>query len=165
MKVFRPHFSVLLAVTAAGALLAGNAAAADLNVQIDQGRLLTFRSPVKTVFVGNPLIADVTVVDDTHVFLTGKNFGSTNLVVLSAEGAQIANEKINVFGATSNMVTVQRGGARTNYTCADGRCQQVPVPGDAQEPYENVSSQIMAREQAVRAAATGEMPEAQGEDN
>jgi hypothetical protein len=32
-------------------------------------RVLTFKTPVKTVFVGNPVIADITVIDPMHVFI------------------------------------------------------------------------------------------------
>src|SRR5689334_6167193 len=117
-------FSRFAPVAAVAAFMfAGAAHAAGLSVPMDEGRLVTFRAPVKTVFVGNPLIADVTVVDDTHVFLVGKNFGSTNLVVLNDEGVQIANERITVYGGSTNVVTLQRGPSQTTLACADGRCQ------------------------------------------
>jgi hypothetical protein len=149
MHAFRTASTAALAAL----LLNGAAAAADLNLPMDEGRLVTFRAPVKTVFVGNPLIADVTVVDDTHVFLVGKNFGSTNLVVLNEEGIQIANERVTVYGGSTNVVTLQRGPAQTTLACADGRCQAVAVPGDDAKNFEALAGQIESRETSVRGAA------------
>jgi hypothetical protein len=146
-------FRTASAAAVAALLFAGTAGAAELTLPMDQGRLITFRAPVKTVFVGNPLIADVTVVDDTHVFLVGKNFGTTNLVVLNDEGVQIANERITVFGSSTNVVTLQRGPAQTTLACADGRCQNVAVPGDDATRFEALAGQIESRETSVRAAA------------
>jgi hypothetical protein len=143
----------LAAIATAAGLAAGSAAAADLNLPMDEGRLITFRAPVKTVFVGNPLIADVTVVDDTHVFLVGKNFGSTNLVVLNDDGVQVANERITVYGGSTNVVTLQRGPSQTTLACADGRCQTVAVPGDDKDRYDAMVGQVEKREAGVRAAA------------
>ena len=64
---------------------------AEFTVPMDQVRMITFQAPISTVFVGNPQIADVTVVDSTRIFLMGKNFGTTNLVALDADGNQLSN--------------------------------------------------------------------------
>src|SRR4051812_43702803 len=153
MHVFRPTASSAVLAGIAALLVAGTAAAAELSLPMDEGRLVTFRAPVKTVFVGNPLIADVTVVDDTHVFLVGKNFGSTNLVVLNDDGVQVANERVTVYGGSTNVVTLQRGSAQSTLACADDRCQTVAVPGDESQKFDAVSGQIEKRETGARAAA------------
>ena len=50
------------AVLAAFAGLGASAAfAEDINIPMDQTQIVTFAMPVKTVFVGNPLVADVNV--------------------------------------------------------------------------------------------------------
>jgi hypothetical protein len=146
------------ALAAASAVFLGTAAfAAELTVTLDEGRMLTFRTPVKTVFVGNPLIADVTVVDEKHVFITGKHYGSTNLVVLNETGSQIANERITVHGKLSNVVTLQRGGAQTTLVCAAERCVPAPTQGDAKPLFDELSDEIEARETLSRGAAAAGM--------
>ena len=76
---------------------------------------------MKTVFVGNPVIADVTVIDAKHIFLLGKNYGTTNLVALGrfgqADGERSDHRKL---GRPGSVVTVQRGAAQTTLSC-DGR--------------------------------------------
>src|SRR5215469_1865601 len=51
-----------------------------IGVVIDQARLVSFSKPVKTVFVGNPTIVDVSMIDTQHAFLLGKTFGVTNMI-------------------------------------------------------------------------------------
>jgi hypothetical protein len=154
MKTFCRSAFVTLAMAGSSALLfAGSALAAELSIPMNEVRMMTFRAPVRTVVVGNPVIADVSVVDERHIVVLGKNIGSTNLVVLNADGQQVANELIAVHGQTSSVVTLQRGAAQTTLACGGDRCHQVPLPGDAPDPYEAIAEQIGAREAAARAAA------------
>ncbi len=156
MKIFRGLgiLSVILAGTGSSLLACGIAAAAELTVPMDEVRMITFRTPVKTVFVGNPLIADVTVVDATRIFILGKNFGTTNLVALDDAGRQIVNDRITVLGRTGSIVTLQRGRAQTTLACAGARCQVAPQPGDDAESFGVVADQINSREADLRAAAS-----------
>src|SRR5215472_8860206 len=57
-----------------------------IGVTVDQARLVSFTEPVKTLYVGNPWIADIQMVDAQHAFVLGKTFGVTNLVAMSANG-------------------------------------------------------------------------------
>src|SRR5882724_6723787 len=57
-------------------------AAGGVGVTVDQARLVSFPAPVKTVYVGNPWIADISMVDSEHAFVLGKTFGVTNLIAL-----------------------------------------------------------------------------------
>ena len=157
MRVFRGLriLSVILARAGGSLLACGIAAAAELTVPMDEVRIVTFRTPVKTVLVGNPLIADVTVVDATRIFIMGKNFGTTNLVALDNSGRQIVNHRITVLSRTGSVVTLQRGRAQTTLACAGTRCQVAPQPGDDAEPF-GVADQINSREASLRAAASAQ---------
>ena len=55
---------------------APTAYAAGVSLQMDQAQVLTFQRPIKTILVGNPLIADVTVIDPRHAFVLGKAMAS-----------------------------------------------------------------------------------------
>lgn len=145
-----------------GALLAGLVAAApsafaeDVLIRLDQVRILTFNAPVKTVFVGNPVIADVTVIDSTHVFLLGKNFGTTNLVALDGKGRETANDQITVLERPGSAVTLQRGAAKTTLFCSSSRCEAAPTPGDDNAPFDALTGQIDKREASSLKAAGGQ---------
>jgi Flp pilus assembly secretin CpaC len=135
-------------------LMSGAAFAADISLAMDQVRVVTFRTPFKAVSVGNPLIADATVIDETHVFLVGKEFGTTNLVAVDDEGNQVAEEMITVSTQRGAMVTVTRGALAQTLTCNAGRCDVRPTPGDEPARYRDDSTAITIREgQNVGAAS------------
>src|SRR5215813_5922040 len=81
------------------------AEARDITVPMDEVRIVTFPAPVSTVYVANPAIADVTVIDSRRVFLLGKNFGSTNLVALDSKGNPTVSQRVTVFGRQGSSVT------------------------------------------------------------
>ncbi|MBW8790696.1 MAG: pilus assembly protein N-terminal domain-containing protein, partial [Rhizobium leguminosarum] len=65
--------------------VSGVSAAADddmLRVYMDHARVLKLDRPVSKVIVGNAKVADATVADAKTIVLTGRSFGTTNLVLL-----------------------------------------------------------------------------------
>lgn len=132
--------SALFTALALGTLSA--AQAAELSIPLDEVRMVTFGKPVSTVYVGNPAIADVTVIDARHVFVLGRAFGGTNLIALGNDGRQVATSHITVYGRGGSTVTVQRGTNAVTYACANSQCRAAPLPGDAQGPFDVVSGQI-----------------------
>ena len=62
-------------------------AAETLDITLDQATLMKLPDKVATIVVGNPMIADVAVQSGGLVVVTGKGFGSTNLIVLDRAGA------------------------------------------------------------------------------
>ena len=69
---------------------AARAAEAPLNIVLDQATLMRLPEKVSTIVVGNPLIADVAVQSGGLVVVTGKGYGSTNLIVLDRAGTVLA---------------------------------------------------------------------------
>src|SRR3954469_10793058 len=85
---------------AAAALIAATPASADsVALALDEVHTLTFKTPVATVYVGNPTIADVTMLDARHAFVQGKGYGRTNIVALNRDNMQVFNAHITVVGA------------------------------------------------------------------
>jgi len=145
----------VLAGLSAAALASNTAIAASIGVPMDQVRMVTFKTPFKTVYVGNPVIADITIIDATHVFLLGKNFGTTNIVALDDGGRVILNDQITVLGHEGTMVTLQRGPGQRTLACDTGRCEAAPTPGDEAAPFDAITGQIDKREnQNLKAAVT-----------
>jgi Flp pilus assembly secretin CpaC len=121
---------VMLARVAAAAtiLFCGTAAAMDsrdglLRVFMNQARVLKLDRPVSKVIVGNAEVADATVADPTTIVLTGRSYGTTNLVLLDSEGNAIADERILVSIDEGNTVRVFRQTARTVLSCTPN-CEQ-----------------------------------------
>lgn len=141
--------TVLLTV---GAAQARNAA---VSVPLDEVRMLAFASPISTLYIGNPAIADVTMIDKRHAFVLGKSFGATNIVALDASGLEISNQQVVVFGSTGSVLTLQRGAARTTYSCVAARCEPSPQPGDGKDPFDSNMDQIAKHQQMVAKIASG----------
>src|SRR5665213_318936 len=122
---------------------------------LDEVHTLTFRAPVATVYVGNPTIADVTMIDARHAFVQGKGYGRTNIVALNRDNVQVFNTHVTVIGNDSgNTVTLNRGAQRITLSCAGGRCEPTPTPGDGKDSYDAASTQASGHQNAARAAAT-----------
>lgn len=65
-------------------------------IQIDSVNFIKLRDKAAQVFVPNPKIADVDVIDDTSLYITGLKAGTTTIVVQGEDGKTIANYKVRV---------------------------------------------------------------------
>ena len=121
-------------------------------VRLDEVRIVTFNRPVSTVFVGNPVVADATVIDQHHIFVLGKGFGTTNMIALGPQSETVANQTLTVLNP-GGLVTVNKGSAQFSYACNGGRCTASPVPGDQKAFFdENTSSTASHQSQGITAA-------------
>ncbi len=77
-------------------------------VVVDQARIIKLPEKVSTIVVGNPLIADVTLQPGGMVIVTGKGYGSTNMIAMDRAGSVLADRSIQVEGPSEKMVTVFR---------------------------------------------------------
>jgi Flp pilus assembly secretin CpaC len=109
-------FAILASI---GSFSASPAAAADemLNVFMNQARVLTLDRPVSKVIIGNSDVADATVADAKTIVLTGRSFGTTNLVILDTDGNAIVDERILVSIDEGNTVRVFRQTVRSVLSC------------------------------------------------
>lgn len=137
-------------------LLAGiglPAQADTLSVAMDEVQTVTFPRQVATVNVGNPAIADITMIDDRHAFILGKSYGATNIIALNKAGDVISNTRVNVLNGQQATVTLQRGTQRTTYNCTARACEAAPQLGDSKDSFDTASAQISAHQDAARKAA------------
>ena len=72
---------------------------------------------VSKVIIGNADVADVTVSDPQTIVLTGKSYGTTNLVILDQDGEAIVDERILVSVDEANTLRVFKQTARSVYSC------------------------------------------------
>ena len=80
-------------------LAASPAAAEPIAVIVDRAKVMRISRPADIVIIGNPAIADATIQDNQTLIITGRSFGTTNLIVLDADGQAIADEIITVGAA------------------------------------------------------------------
>ena len=120
----------------AGLLLAAGAARAQtLNVEIDRSARIGLMGSAASVIVGNPAIADVTVVDANTLFVTGKGYGVTEVVAVDGVGRTIFQGEIVVTGGSTGSVRVWRGAQATEMACAASCAPSIRnVAGPASAP-------------------------------
>jgi hypothetical protein len=136
--VLRNQIKTLLVLC--GLFIAPNLALAEVvSVVLDQARLLRLPDRVSTIIIGNPSIADGTLQAGGLLVVTGKGYGTTNLMVLDNKGTVIAEHTITVSAPASGP-TVFRGSDRETLSCAPN-CQRTLVPGDATAVFDAVVAQ------------------------
>lgn len=124
--------SVILASTAVLAVGQAQAQSRPLNVEIDRSTRVQLRAPAGSVIVGNPEIADVTVVDANTLFITGKGYGVTEVVAVDAIGRTVFQNQIVVTAGSTGSVRIWRGGqAVTDMACGSSCSPSVRSPGGA----------------------------------
>src|SRR5215472_10086126 len=102
-------FRAIALAAACVAGLSGTAIAGSVVVAMDNVMLVTFKKPVSTVYIGNPSIAEVTMIDSRHAFVLGKRFGATNLIALSADKKVAENDPVLVSARFGDAVTIYKG--------------------------------------------------------
>ena len=146
----------LLCAALAAPLLAKPALADDavITVKLDQARVLSVPKDVKMLIVGNPLIADVTLLKSgTNMVITGKSFGATNMIALDGAGNSLGETMIKVDPSTGERLLVQRGDARETYFC-NPKCLPTVALGDDSKFAGGVLSAIASRNNASNPASS-----------
>src|SRR5438477_10999912 len=131
-------------------------AAETLKVVLDQATLMKLPEKVSTIVVGNPLIADVAVQSGGLIVVTGKGFGTTNLIALDRAGVVLMERSIVVRGPGGPTVQVYRGANRETYSCTPD-CERRITLGDSVDYFSATIGQSDARNGAASnggAAAT-----------
>lgn len=123
----------LMILAAMGSLLTAPALADELTVTKDESKVIKLTAPASTVVVGNPEIADVTMQDGSTAFVTGKGFGSTNVIAMDDHGRQIATFRVVVTPSANRTVTLLRGNLLTTLSCAP-RCEVVATAAAPASP-------------------------------
>lgn len=145
MNTTRPVRATLLGALSV-ILLTCAAQAAEQTLQVAVDRASVVRAPdnTATIIIGNPLIADATTQKNGVLVVTGKSYGSTNIMLLDAAGTVLSETIVNVTPATDGLVLVQRGAKRESFAC-NPRCEPVLAIGDSADAFKNTAEQINQR--------------------
>jgi Pilus formation protein N terminal region len=134
-------WSNLSVIAILGLLTPGALAGEPITIKTDSSLLMSVSAEPGTVVIGNPSIADVTM-NGKQIFIHGRAFGETNLLILSTAGDQIANFDITVVENSANALTLYRGTLRNTFSCAPN-CNPTMMVGD--DGMEKVISQNISK--------------------
>lgn len=105
--------ALLWAATPMAPVQAGQA----LSIESDQSQLVILPAMPGSVVIGNPSIADATV-EGTKLFIHGRAFGTTNIMVLDMSGNEMAAFDVSISHMTPNTLALFKGSQRESYNCA-----------------------------------------------
>jgi hypothetical protein len=89
-------------------------------------RVLRVSSDVKTVIIGDPKVADASMLNERTVAVTAKAVGTTNMILLDESSSQIMQTMVQVRVPAQQVRTIAGGSLKT-YSC-EPRCTLVEEP-------------------------------------
>ena len=115
-----------------------------LAVTLDQAKVAKLPPGTTTLIIGNPMIADVTMLKHSDsMVITGKGFGQTNLIAIGANGSIIDEKQLLVVPAKT-VVVLQSGASRVSYAC-NPDCMPTVQLGDDEKSFSEAGGQISTR--------------------
>lgn len=109
--------------------IAAHADAGGIVVSLDRARIVKVPAGTQTLIIGNPLVADVTMLKGNgSMVVSGRSFGTTNLISLNSSGNAIDETTIKVIASNQSLV-VLRGTSQESYSC-NPRCAPTVALGD-----------------------------------
>jgi Flp pilus assembly secretin CpaC len=139
----------ILGAMAFAMALAAPAFADPFTVKIDQTVAVKLASAANSVVLGNATVADVTVHDARTLLITGKAFGTTNVMVLDRAGNTIWSTDLAVRSGTDGELTIQRGAATFTYSCLE-KCRGTPTVGDDPTHFGAVMGTVTGKSQTAK---------------
>jgi hypothetical protein len=120
-------------------------AAEELTVNADQSQVIRLDRAPGTVVVGNPTIADVTI-QGSRIFVHGRVFGKTNVIVFDEAGSQLAEYNVNVTVEDAYNVVVfkplaaGKPATRESFSCKTD-CESALQIGDDADYFKMINEQ------------------------
>jgi hypothetical protein len=124
-------------------------------VLLDQARIIKLPERAATLVIGDPLIADISIQPGGLAVITGKSYGSTNLVVFDRTGAVLLDRNLEVKGPPDPIVIVYRGVARSTYSCTP-QCSPRIGLGDDPDFFDKTLAQSTVRSTQALSAGAGQ---------
>ncbi|HEY4143361.1 MAG TPA: pilus assembly protein N-terminal domain-containing protein [Pseudolabrys sp.] len=133
------------ALLSATMLTAFPALADTFTVAVDQAQIMRLPDKVATIVIGNPLIADASLQSGGVLVVTGKGYGSTNLLAMDRNGKIVMDTTVQVVGpAGGDLIVVYKGTARESYSCSP-ECAPRATLGDENKYFTETLGQTGVR--------------------
>ena len=146
----------LTPLVALAALLGAPVIARAIAVPLDYSTRLHISGSAASVVVGNPAIADVTVVDSHTLYVQGRGLGSTNVIVLDRAGRTLFADDVLV-GSPGAHVTVYHGADRDDFACSP-RCTSSTPALTPQAKLAGALAEVMSSKTPTSGAAASPFP-------
>jgi len=118
-------------LASSGAASAGEAQ--NYKVELNKTEILRLPGSAASIIIGNPQIADVTVQSVDTLFVVGRGYGETNLIILDNNGQKLFDANLQVVNSLSKHgVRLYKATERETYSCLP-YCGPSPVLGDASQ--------------------------------
>ncbi len=155
------RLNFVMALALAASVGTGCALAESIVLESDKTILVKMADRPGTVVVGNPSIADVSI-NGQQVFLHGRGYGNTNVIILDMQGNQLANLDVAVKQAQSDAISVFRGLPknhefvyRISLQCAP-TCEHNLQIGDSPDYYQKIFEANKAKNELATGSKTAE---------
>jgi hypothetical protein len=119
--MLRPAQILFAAFAALFVSASAMAAVGGITIGLNETRRIMLPGSAATVVVGDPKIADVSMVDSHSVILMGRGYGATQLLITDHDGRTLLESEVMV--PESGHVTLYRGNQAYEYGCADATCR------------------------------------------
>jgi hypothetical protein len=136
------RFAFLVCIIAFASI--ASAKAEPVDIVLDRASLLKLPEKVATIVIGNPSVADGSLQSGGLLVVTGKGYGSTNLIALDARGNALAEYTLNVSAPKEGRLTIYRGVERETWSCVPN-CERSIMLGDSQAYFDTAVGQIGTR--------------------
>ena len=114
-----------------------------ITVKADQATLVALEGDPATVVIGNALFADVSL-EKGMIVIHGRQFGTTNVIVLDKDNTELANFELHVVRGGSQNLTIYKAGSAYSHVCAPV-CESALQVGDNAEHFNNVNSAMSTK--------------------
>jgi hypothetical protein len=147
------YLGCALLVTMLLGVAMANARADTVKINLDQAQIMSLPGGVATIVIGNPLIADGSLQNGGLFVVTGKGYGTTNMVALDRSGRVLMEKTVTVGPPRSgDMVVVYKGIERESYSCAPDCGPRITALGDNPAYFSAVLGETASRTGAAAAA-------------
>jgi hypothetical protein len=137
--------SLAATLLSAAAIAATPTQADTITVHVDAAQIMKLPEKVSTIVIGNPLIADAALQAGGILVVTGKGFGSTNMLALDRAGRVVMDKTVQVLGPSGgDLVVVYKGVSRESYSCTP-QCAPRITLGDDGKYFGDTLTQTGAR--------------------
>ena len=143
--------------SACGGVLDGEHCLVILN---DHMRRVRLERDAGTILVGNPLIADVTVLGNDTIFVSARSIGSTNIIALDKDGNEIVTFEVFVREPRTKRVMLRNLDVVENYQCAPN-CLRALTQSDSPTTHATTAGVIstdLGLDQTAIGAQSGSNP-------
>ena len=120
----------LLATTLTSTQAISQNIGSNYSVELNKTQIIRLPKAAGAILIGQPDIADISVHSVDTMFVVGRGYGQTNLIVLDADGNTLVETDINVVHTLPHEgVRVYNAKNRETFSCIPF-CQPSPVLGD-----------------------------------